>query len=513
MAKRRFIALIVLDGWGIREEKENNAVAIADPPFFNRIASNHPCTLLHASEERVGLPPGQMGNSEVGHLNIGSGRVVYQDFVRINKAVQDGSFSENGVILEALKKAVEKEKALHLIGLVSDGGVHSMNTHLYVLIDMARRLGLDRVKVHALLDGRDTPPRSGAGYLRELVEEMDRIGAGKIATVGGRYYGMDRDNRWERTELAYRSLVLGEGIHTEDPIDAVQRSYGEDVTDEFVRPIVVTRNGKPVGPIERGDLIIFFNFRADRARQLTRALALPDFEKFDRGQFLDPEYVCMTLYDETFDLPVAFSPHSMNNTIAEVFAREGVRNLRIAETEKYAHVTYFFNGGVEDVFDLETRILIPSPSVPTYDLQPEMSAYEVADRAVSEIKSGRHDVVVLNFANPDMVGHTGKLDAAVKAVSAVDANLSKVVNLVRSRGGVSLVTSDHGNVEIMVDPETDQPHTAHTVNLVPFVVVDPEWKGTLRGDRALEDIAPTILALLGLPVPDEMTGRDIRVDG
>lgn len=513
MAKRRFIALIVLDGWGYREEKENNAVAIADPPFFNRIASNHPGTLLHASEERVGLPAGQMGNSEVGHLNIGAGRVVYQDFVRINKAVQDGSFSENGVILDVMNKAVEKGKALHLIGLVSDGGVHSMNTHLYVLLEMARRLSLDRVYVHALLDGRDTPPRSGAGYLRELVEEMDRIGGGQVATVGGRYYGMDRDNRWERTELAYRCLVLGEGIHAEDPIDAVRRSYEEDVTDEFVRPIVITRNGRPVGPIERGDSIIFFNFRADRARQLTRALALPDFDKFDRGQFLDPEYGCMTLYDETFDLPVAFSPHAMKNNIAEVFAREGIRNLRIAETEKYAHVTYFFNGGVEDVFDCETRILIPSPSVPTYDLQPEMSAYEVADRAVSEIKAGRHDVVVLNFANPDMVGHTGRLDAAVKAVSAVDTNLSKVVKLVHSRGGVSLVTSDHGNVEIMVDPETGQPHTAHTVNPVPFIVVDPEWKGALRGDRALEDIAPTILALLGLPVPDDMTGRDIRVDG
>ncbi len=513
MDKRRFVALVVLDGWGYREEKENNAVAMANTPFFDHIISRYPSTIIHASQERVGLPNGQMGNSEVGHLNIGAGRVVYQDFVRINKAVEGGEFFENQVLLDAMKKTRERERPLHLIGLVSDGGVHSMDIHLLALLDMAKKNGIARVYVHALLDGRDTPPKSGVGYLTELRDEMERIGVGEIATVGGRYYGMDRDNRWERTERAYRALVFGEGIAQEDPVEAVERSYEKGVTDEFVEPVVIVKDGVPVGPIERGDGIVFFNFRADRARQLTRALALPVFEKFDRGGFLEPTYVCMTLYDETFHLPVAFSPKSMKNSLGEVFAMEGIRNLRIAETEKYAHVTYFFNGGEEEVFDGETRILIPSPSVPTYDLQPEMSAYEVADRAVSEVRKGACDVMVLNFANPDMVGHTGIMEAAVAAVEAVDANLAKVVKVVLDAGGVALVTSDHGNVEIMVDPETGQPHTAHTINPVPFIVVDPHFRGRLKENRALEDIAPTILKLLGLPVPGEMTGQDIRVDG
>ncbi|NIO15538.1 MAG: 2,3-bisphosphoglycerate-independent phosphoglycerate mutase [Deltaproteobacteria bacterium] len=513
MDRRRFVALVILDGWGHREEKEYNAVAMANTPFFDHIASRYPGTIIYASQERVGLPNGQMGNSEVGHLNIGAGRVVYQDFVRINKAVEGGEFFENQVLLDAMRKTREWGRPLHLIGLVSDGGVHSMDTHLLALIAMAKKNGIARVYVHALLDGRDTPPKSGAGYLSELRDEMERIGVGKIATVGGRYYGMDRDNRWERTERAYRALVFGEGIAQEDPVEAVKRSYEKGVTDEFVEPVVIVKDGVPVGPIEHGDGIVFFNFRADRARQLTRALALPAFEKFDRGGFLEPTYVCMTLYDETFRLPVAFSPKTMKNSLGEVFTREGIRNLRIAETEKYAHVTYFFNGGEEEVFDGETRILIPSPSVPTYDLKPEMSAYEVADRAVSEIRKGAFDVMVLNFANPDMVGHTGIIEAAVAAVEAVDANLGKVVKLVLDAGGVALVTSDHGNVEIMVDPETGQPHTAHTINPVPFIVVDPHFRGRLKENRALEDIAPTILKLLGLPVPGEMTGQDIRVDG
>ncbi len=510
---KRPLALIILDGWGYRDEKKANAIKLASTPFYDSLLEKYPHTLIHASEERVGLPAGQMGNSEVGHLNIGAGRVVYQEIVRINKAIETGEFFENVALLSAMRKAKERGKALHLIGLLSDGGVHSMNTHLYAIIRMARDVGVPRIYVHALLDGRDTPPRSGAGYVRELKEELEKIGAGEIATVMGRYYGMDRDNRWERTERAYRAIVFGEGKLSDDPVKAVEESYEEDVTDEFVEPVVIVKEGKPVGSIQRGDSIIFYNFRADRARQLTRALALPEFDRFDRGEFLEPEFVCMTLYDETFDLPVAFPPHSMKNILAEVFAHHKIRNLRIAETEKYAHVTYFFNGGEEKIFESERRILIPSPSVPTYDLKPEMSAYEVADRAVSELKSGNIDVMILNFANPDMVGHTGVLEAAIKAIEAVDTNLQKVVNCVHSLGGVALVTADHGNAEIMVDPETGQPHTAHTTDPVPFILADPDYRGTLKEDRALEDIAPTMLNILGIPVPPEMTGQDIRSDG
>ncbi|RMG58393.1 MAG: 2,3-bisphosphoglycerate-independent phosphoglycerate mutase [Deltaproteobacteria bacterium] len=508
--KKRLLALIVLDGWGFREDGDTNAIRLANTPFYDSLVERFPHTLIHASEERVGLPAGQMGNSEVGHLNIGAGRVVYQEIVRINKAIETGEFFRNPVFLDVMQKARDRRKALHLIGLVSDGGVHSMNTHLYALVRMARDVGVERIFIHALLDGRDTPPRSGAGYLEELLEELRRIGAGQVATVMGRYYGMDRDNRWERTERAYRAIVFGEGRRAEDPVRAVLDSYEEDVTDEFAEPVVIVRDGAPVGTIEKNDSVIFFNFRADRARQLTRALALPRFDRFDRGEFLEPAYACMTLYDETFDLPVAFPPHSMKNILAEVFAKHGIRNLRIAETEKYAHVTYFFNGGEEKVFEHERRILIPSPSVPTYDLKPEMSAYEVADRAVSELKSGEVDVMILNFANPDMVGHTGVLEAAVKAIEAVDRNLEKVVTCVHALGGVALITADHGNAEIMVDPETGQPHTAHTTNPVPFIVADPEWKGRLKEDRALEDIAPTMLNILGIPIPPEMTGQDIR---
>lgn len=510
---KRFVGLIILDGWGFRQEKEYNAIALARTPFFDHIVSTYPGTIIHASEERVGLPEGQMGNSEVGHLNIGAGRVVYQDFVRINKAVKTGTLYENQAILDWMNVSRERKNSLHLIGLVSDGGVHSMNTHLYSLLKMAKSRGLKRVYIHALLDGRDTPPRSGAGYLEELKEEIGQIGVGEIGTVGGRYYGMDRDNRWERTERAYRAMVFGEGLVADDAVLAVHKSYDEGVTDEFVQPLVVTKKGTPVGQIEKGDSIFFFNFRADRARQLTRALAIPEFDKFDRGEFLDPSYICMTLYDDTFHLPVAYPPHSMSDTLAEVFARAGIRNVRIAETEKYAHVTYFFNGGREDLFDHESRILIPSPSVSTYDLKPEMSAYEVGERALSELKSGAHDMMVLNFANPDMVGHTGILDAAIRAVEAVDANLGKVARDIMDMGGIVLVTSDHGNAEIMVDPETGEPHTAHTVNPVPFILMDARWKGELKTGRALEDIAPTILSIMGIPVPDEMTGQDIRIHG
>ncbi len=509
--KRRFVALIVLDGWGYREETGGNAVALANTPFFDRLWAQFPRTLIHASEERVGLPAGQMGNSEVGHLNLGAGRVVYQDIVRISKAIREGEFFRNPVICRAMDAARENGRALHLIGLVSDGGVHSLHTHLYALLEMTKERGLEHVFVHAILDGRDTPPDSGEHHLRDLLAKMEEIGAGQVATVGGRYYAMDRDNRWERIERAFRALVRGEGRESPDPVAAVAQSYREGKTDEFVEPVVIRRNGRPVGQISAGDSVLFFNFRADRARELTRALTQEEFDRFPRPERLGLRFACMTPYDETFSLPVAFPAQVKDHLLADVFSSRGIRNLRMAETEKYAHVTYFFNGGAEKVFPGESRILVPSPSVPTYDLQPEMSAYEVADRAVAEIGSGAHDVLILNFANGDMVGHTGILPAAIQAIEAVDGNLRRVVEKVWEVGGVAIVTADHGNAEQMVDPATGGPHTAHTVNPVPLVLADPQAKGTaLKSDRALEDVAPMILGILGISPPAEMTGEDIR---
>ena len=509
--KRRFVALVVLDGWGYREETEANAVALASTPFFDRLWAEFPRTLINASEEWVGLPAGQMGNSEVGHLNLGAGRVVYQDIVRISKAVRDGEFFRNPVLRRAMDAARDNGKAFHLVGLLSDGGVHSLHTHLYALLDMARERGLSRVFVHPIFDGRDTPPTSGVRHLEGLLGRIREAGIGEIATVGGRYYAMDRDNRWERIERAYRAMVRGEGSESGDPVAAVRESYARGKTDEFIEPVVIVRDGRPVGPIGPGDSVLFFNFRADRARQLTRVLTQESFDGFARPERLGLEYACMTRYDESFGLPAAFPPQTMENLVADVFAAHGVRNLRMAETEKYAHVTYFFNGGAEKVFPGESRLLVPSPAVATYDLKPEMSAYEVGEKAEGEIASGRHDVLVLNFANCDMVGHTGILPAAIRAVEAVDANLKRVVEAVWKAGGAALVTADHGNCELMVDPATGEPHTAHTTDPVPFVYADPSGKGaTLRPDRALSDVAPTILEMLGIPAPAEMTGMSIR---
>ncbi len=508
--KRRFVALIVLDGWGYREEKEANAVALASTPFFDRLWAEFPRTLINASEEWVGLPAGQMGNSEVGHLNLGAGRVVYQDIVRISKAIRDGEFFRNPVLCGAMDAARDNGKVFHLVGLLSDGGVHSLHTHLYALLDMARERGVKRVCVHPIFDGRDTPPTSGVHHLENLLAKIREAGVGEIATLGGRYYAMDRDNRWDRVERAYRAMVRGEGKESGDPVAAVRESYAHGTTDEFIEPVVIMRNGRPVGPIGPGDSVLFFNFRADRARELTRALTQEDFDRFPRPERLGLVYACMTRYDESFGLPAAFSPQHMGNLLADVFAANGIRNLRMAETEKYAHVTYFFNGGAEKLFPGESRIMIPSPSVPTYDLKPEMSASEVAEKAVAEIASGRHDVLVLNFANCDMVGHTGVLSAAIRAVEAVDENLARVVEAVWEAGGVALVTADHGNAELMVDPETGEPHTAHTTDPVPFISADPSAKGAaLRPDRALSDVAPTILELLEIPPPAEMTGMSI----
>ncbi|MGA6992657.1 MAG: 2,3-bisphosphoglycerate-independent phosphoglycerate mutase [Candidatus Deferrimicrobiaceae bacterium] len=509
--KQRFVALVVLDGWGCGKETEANAVALANTPFFDRLWAEFPRTLIHASEERVGLPAGQMGNSEVGHLNLGAGRVVYQDIVRISKSIRDGEFARNPVICHAMDTARENGKALHLVGLLSDGGVHSLPAHLYALLEMAKDRGLSRVFVHPFLDGRDTPPTSGLHHLRDLLAKMEEIGLGRVATVGGRYFAMDRDNRWDRIERAFRAMVRSDGNESSDPVAAVSRSYEAGKTDEFIEPVVIRQDGRPVGPISEGDSVLFFNFRADRARQLTRALTQEDFDRFPRPERLGLSFACMTPYDETFSLPVAFPAQPRNNLLADAFASRGIRNLRIAETEKYAHVTYFFNGGVEKVFPGETRILVPSPSVPTYDLQPDMSAYEVAERAVAEVGSGRHDVLILNFANGDMVGHTGILSAAIRAIEAVDENLRRVVETIWEVGGVALVTADHGNAEQMVDPDTGRPHTAHTTNPVPLILADPQGRGmTLRSDRALEDIAPTILTMLGISAPAEMTGEDIR---
>jgi 2,3-bisphosphoglycerate-independent phosphoglycerate mutase len=506
----RPIVLIVLDGFGVRDDGADNAIALARKPNFDRFFATCPHTTLAASEMRVGLPDGQMGNSEVGHLNIGAGRVVYMDSTRITKAVRSGEIGKNAVLAEAMEK-VRERGALHLLGLVSDGGVHSYQEHLEGLLGMAHRLGLPRVYVHAFLDGRDTPPASGAGYLEKLLRFLAERGRGRLATVCGRYYAMDRDKRWDRSERAWRALVRGEGHRASDPLAAVRASYERGVTDEFVEPIVVVgEGGQPVATVADGDSAIFFNFRADRARQLTAALARPDFQGFPRPVFPRLRFVCMTEYDASFGLPVAFPPEKLTQILADVMAARGLANLRIAETEKYAHVTYFFNGGTEAPWPGEERVLVPSAKVATYDLKPEMSAYEITEALLGQLAQGRHDVVVGNFANPDMVGHTGVLPAAVRAVEVVDECLGRIAEAVRARGGALLITADHGNCEVMRDPVTGQPHTAHTTRPVPFLLVQDGARGPLREGGALEDVAPTILGLLGIEAPPEMTGRDLR---
>jgi 2,3-bisphosphoglycerate-independent phosphoglycerate mutase len=504
------VVLFVLDGFGVRAEKRDNAIARARTPSFDRFRAGYPHTTLAASELRVGLPEGQMGNSEVGHLNLGAGRVVYMDSTRITLAVRQGTIARNPVIVEAMDR-VRERGALHLMGLVSDGGVHSYQEHLEGLLRMARDRGLRRVFVHAFLDGRDTPPASGGGYLDKLQAFLRELGVGKIAIVSGRYYAMDRDKRWDRVEKAWRAMVRGEGVVAEDPVEAVRRSYTQDVTDEFVVPVVIQEGGRPVAVLQDGDSALFFNFRADRARQLTAALTQPGFDGFPRPVFPKLHFVCMTEYDKSLGLPVAFPPEALRNIVADVLAAAGVKNLRIAETEKYAHVTYFFNGGVEKPWPGEDRILVPSAKVATYDLKPEMSAYEITARLLEQLAEGKHRVVIGNFANPDMVGHTGVLEAAIKAVEVVDECLGRIVDDVLGRHGAVLITADHGNCELMRDPVTGQPHTAHTLNPVPFFLIHEGARGPLREGGALEDVGPTMLALLGLPKPADMTGRDLRV--
>ena len=510
--RRGPLALIILDGFGHSPRREGNAVALARMPFYDELLERYPHTLIEASGECVGLPPGVMGNSNVGHLCMGAGRVVRTDIERINHEIATGEFQQNLALNAAIESALKHDRALHLMGLTSDGLVHSSQEHAYALLRMAAERGLRRVYVHPFLDGRDTPPSSAQIYVAAMQAKCAQVGVGEVATVCGRYYAMDRDKRWERTSRAYRLLVHGEGERATDPVEAIKKSYERGVTDEFVEPAVVTRaDGSPVATIADGDSVIFFNFRADRARQLTSALAVPGFDDFDVTGRPHAHFVCFAVYDKTYPLPVAFPPAQPTNILAEVFAAAGVRNYRMAETEKYAHVTYFFNGGAEREFAHERRLLVPSPQVATYDLQPEMSAYKVTDKILRAIDDGETDAFIINFANPDMVGHTGNLQKTIEAVQHVDNCLGWITKALRPLGGRAIITADHGNCEQMIDPATGQPHTAHTSNLVPFVLVDEASRGaTLREGGALEDVAPTMLALLGLSKPAEMTGRDLR---
>jgi len=506
------LALIILDGYGLREEAEGNAVKNASTPNIDRLFAEYPNTYIKPSGEDVGLPDGQMGNSEVGHLNIGAGRIVYQDYTRINKAIDEEKLKENEVLNSAIERAKENNGSLHLMGLLSDGGVHSHIRHLFGLLEMIKAKGVDRVYIHAILDGRDTSPRGGITYMKQLLLKLEELGIGKVATVSGRYYTMDRDNRWERIRKAYETMVLGKGNEKEDPLEAINDSYADNKTDEFVIPAVIMEDGKPVATINNGDVIIFFNFRSDRARQITRVLGLKDFNEFPRERLNPAElyFVCMTEYDESFNLPIAFPPVSIKNGLGEILSNKGLNQLRIAETEKYAHVTFFFNGGVEKTFPGEERKLIPSPKVATYDLMPEMSAYKVTDALLELLDEDRFDVIILNYANSDMVGHTGIYEAAVRAVEAVDKCIGRLVPAILEKGGQILLTADHGNSEKMID-EKGEPFTAHTTNPVPLIYIGgPEGVGLKPG--RLADIAPTMLNILEIEIPEEMTGQPLLKD-
>ncbi len=511
MARPKPVLLIILDGWGYRAEREANAIALARTPNYSRLLADYPWTLVYTSGERVGLPDGLMGNSEVGHLNIGAGRIVYQEITRIDAAILRGEFFKHPLLLDLMRHG--RETRLHFLGLLSDGGVHSHQEHLYALLRMAKENGALDVFVHVFLDGRDTPPTNGVEYIAALEQKMREYGVGKIATVMGRYYAMDRDNRWDRTQKAYDAMVNGEGKKARDPISAVKESYNQGVTDEFVVPVVITnQGGGPTATIRSGDAVMFYNFRADRARQITRALTQTDLDKFPRRNFpQELQFVSMTQYDKTFTLPYLFPPQQLGHILASVMADQNLKNLRVAETEKYAHVTYFFNGGVEKAYPGEDRILVPSPKVTTYDLKPEMSAPGVMETVVKAVNEGSRDVLIVNFANADMVGHSGKLEAAIKAVEAVDACLGEIYKAVRAKGGAMIVTADHGNAELMVDPETGGPHTSHTTNPVPLILISDQLPSRLREGGALADIAPTLLGVMGILPPPEMTGRDLRV--
>ena len=507
------VVLMVLDGYGISDKTEGNAIAMANTPVMDKLMAESPFVKGNASGLAVGLPDGQMGNSEVGHMNIGAGRIIYQELTRITKYIEDGDFFENPEMLEAIENCKKNNSDLHLWGLLSDGGVHSHNTHLYAILELCKRQGLSNVYVHPFFDGRDTPPASGKGYLEELIAKMKEIGVGKVASMSGRYYAMDRDNRWDRVELAYKSLVTGEGVQAEDPVAAMQASYDKEVYDEFVLPTVITENGKPVSVVKPNDSVIFFNFRPDRAREITRAFCCDDFDGFDRPYGRMPlVYVCFKDYDEAIpNKLVAFKKEEVENTFGEYLAACGKKQLRLAETEKYAHVTFFFNGGVEEPNKDEDRTLVKSPAVATYDLQPEMSAPEVGEKLNAAITSGEYDVIIINFANPDMVGHTGVIPAAIKAVERVDQCVDAAVEAVKSVDGVLFICADHGNAEQMINYETGAPHTAHTTNPVPFILYNYEDGIKLREGGCLADIAPTLLEIMELPQPKEMTGKSLIV--
>ncbi len=509
---KKMTALIIMDGFGITDKTEGNAIKEAGTPCLDKLMAKYPHTLLGASGMDVGLPNGQMGNSEVGHLNIGAGRIVYQELTRITKDIEEGAFFKKKPLLDAMHNARDNNKSLHLMGLLSDGGVHSHNTHLYALVEMAKKEGVKDVFVHCFLDGRDVPPSSGKDFVIALQEKLNEIGLGKIATVQGRYFGMDRDNIWERVQKGYDAIALGKGVYETDAIEGVQHSYDKGITDEFVEPMVITENGKPLTEVNAGDSMIFFNFRPDRARQITRCFIMPDFDGFVRAKgFIPVQFVTMTQYDETFkNVSVVNPPESLENTLGEYLAKNGKTQLRIAETQKYAHVTFFFNGGVEAPNPNEDRVLIESSKVKTFDLKPEMSAPEVTEKALELIEKGTYDVMILNYANCDMVGHTGVICAAEAAVKEVDKDVGLLVDKIVSMGGTAFVTADHGNADQMVDYETHEPFTAHTTNPVPFIACSNALEhATLRDNGRLADIAPTILSNMELPVPSEMTGKNL----
>ncbi|MCF2543211.1 MAG: 2,3-bisphosphoglycerate-independent phosphoglycerate mutase [Oliverpabstia intestinalis] len=504
--------LMILDGYGLNDKCEANAVCEGKTPVMDQLMSQCPFVKGNASGMAVGLPEGQMGNSEVGHLNMGAGRIVYQELTRITKEIQDGDFFKNEALLAAVKNAKENNSALHFMGLLSDGGVHSHITHLFGLLELAKREGLEKVYVHCFLDGRDTPPASGKGYIEELQAKMKEIGVGEIATVSGRYYAMDRDNRWDRVELAFKAMINGEGVKGTDAAEAVQASYDAEKTDEFVLPTVIEKEGKPVATVQDKDSVVFFNFRPDRAREITRAFCDDDFKGFSREKKLDVTFVCFTDYDETIgNKLVAFVKQEIKNTFGEYLAAHNMTQARIAETEKYAHVTFFFNGGVEEPNKGEDRILVKSPKVATYDLKPEMSAYEVCDKLVDAIKSDKYDVIIINFANPDMVGHTGVEAAAIKAVEVVDECVGRAVDALKEVDGQMFICADHGNCEQLVDYETGEPFTAHTTNPVPFILVNADPSYTLRENGCLADIIPTLIELMGMEQPAEMTGKSLLI--
>ena len=504
--------LMILDGYGLSDKTEGNAVALAKTPVMDALEKEYPFVKGYASGLAVGLPEGQMGNSEVGHLNMGAGRIVYQELTRITKEIQDGDFFKNEELLAAVENCKAHDSALHLYGLLSDGGVHSHITHLYALLQMAKDHGLKKVYVHCFLDGRDTPPASGKDYIEQLLDKMKEIGVGEVASVMGRYYVMDRDNRWDRVEKAYRAMTAGEGETAVCPLCAVSASYDKEVTDEFVVPTVIVKDGKPVATVQDNDSIIFYNFRPDRAREITRAFCADEFDGFPREKRINVKYVCFTEYDVTIpNKSVAFKKVEVTNTFGEYLAAHHMTQARIAETEKYAHVTFFFNGGVEAPNEGEDRILVKSPKVATYDLKPEMSAYEVCDKLVDAITGGKYDVIIVNFANPDMVGHTGIIEAAVKAVEAVDECVGRAVEAIKKVDGQMFICADHGNCEQLIDEKTGEPFTAHTTNPVPFLLVNYDPAYTLRDGGCLADIVPTMIEMMGMEQPKEMTGKSLLV--